>query len=284
MGTITTPAFAELLAKAVTEPGTLSSAYSQFHAYSLGNVLLAAVQCHARRIPLGPMATYPRWKELGRHVKKGEKALTLCQPVTIKKAGTDGDDDEVLLRFVYRNAWFVLAQTDGADVPPADPPGWDKARALDALDVAEVPFDAIDGNILGYARGRSVAVSPVNPRPFKTLFHEVAHVLLGHTATAAQADAETMPRSLEEAEAECVALLCCEALGLPGADESRGYIQHWYGQGHPIPERSAQRVLRAADQILRAGQNVDTGETSRQGSIVVPNGPSGTSDKPGGRP
>jgi len=251
-----TPAFAELLAKAVTEPGILSRAYSQFHPYSLGNVLLAAWQCHARGIPLGPMATYPHWRELGRHVRKGEKALTLCQPVTVRRKGDDPTDDEaeVLVRFTYRNAWFVLAQTEGADLPPADPPGWDKARALAALNVIEIPFETIDGNVLGYARDRQVAVSPVNPRPFKTLFHEVAHVLLGHTATAAQTEAETTPHHLEEAEAECVALLCCEALGLPGVEECRGYIQHWYGTGHPIPERSAQRVLRVADEILRAGQ------------------------------
>lgn len=33
-----------------------------------------------------------------------------------------------------------------------------------------------------------------------------------------------------------------------------GYIQSWWGAGNPIPERSAQRVLKAADQILRAGR------------------------------
>ena len=48
MAIVSTPGFAELLQKAVTEPGTLSSAYSQFHTHSLGNVLLAAVQCHSR--------------------------------------------------------------------------------------------------------------------------------------------------------------------------------------------------------------------------------------------
>ena len=32
-----------------------------------------------------------------------------------------------------------------------------------------------------------------------------------------------------------------------------GYIQHWWGQGNPIPERSAQRIFKAADQILKAG-------------------------------
>jgi antirestriction protein ArdC len=262
--TAITPAFADLLAKAVSEPGILSSAYLQFHTYSLGNILLAAFQCQARQMPLGPMATYPRWQALGRHVKKGEKAITLCQPVTIRRPADDASDDEqVVVRFTYRNHWFVLAQTDGADLPPADVPGWDKARALAALNVAEIPFDLIDGNVLGYARARDVAISPVNPRPYKTLFHELAHVLLGHTAEATQADTETTPRSLREAEAESVALLCCEALGLPGAEECRGYIQHWYGAGNPIPERSAQRILRVADQIIRAGQAADESEGGR---------------------
>ena len=249
-------AFADLLQTAVTEPGILSSAYSQFHNYSLGNVLLAAFQCAAREIPLGPMATYPRWQALGRHVRKGEKAITLCQPVTMRRKADDAtdDDDDVIVRFMYRNQWFVLAQTEGADLPPAELPAWEKDRALTTLDVTEIPFDAIDGNLMGYARQRGIAVSPLNPLPFKTRFHELAHVLLGHTAEGEQADGDRTPRCLREAEAESVALLCCDALGLPGADECRGYIQHWYGAGNPIPERSAQRILRVADQILRAGQ------------------------------
>ena len=249
--------FAELLGSAVTDPGTLSAAYRHFHTYSLGNQLLAWSQCLARGLQPGPMATYPRWRELGRQVRKGEKAITLCQPVTIKRKLADGDaehdDAEVYTRFVYRNGWFVLAQTDGADIAPASIPAWDASRALATLDVAEVPFDAVDGNVLGFAHDRTIAVSPINPLPHKTRFHELAHVLLGHTAEGEQADGEITPRSLREAEAEAVALLCCEALSLPGAEECRGYIQAWWGTANPIPERSAQRILRVADQILKAG-------------------------------
>jgi hypothetical protein len=159
----------------------------------------------------------------------------------------------------------VLAQTDGQDVPPAEVPAWDRARALAALDVTEIPFDDIDGNTMGYARRREVAISPLNPRPYKTLFHELGHVLLGHTTAATQTDTEAPSHSLREVEAESVALLCCEALGLPGAAECRGYIQHWYGTGNPIPERSAQRILRVADQILRAGQTPTADDTDERG-------------------
>ena len=81
--------------------------------------------------------------------------------------------------------------------------------------------------------------------------------MLGHTAQAEAGltDSELTPRSLREVEAEAVALVCLEALGLSGADRCRGYIQHWNAQrdAEPIPERSAQRIFKAADQILKAG-------------------------------
>ena len=48
-------------------------------------------------------------------------------------------------------------------------------------------------------------------------------------------------------------MICCEALGLQGAAESRGYIQSWF-RGNEVPERSAQRIFHAADQILKAGR------------------------------
>ena len=53
-------------------------------------------------------------------------------------------------------------------------------------------------------------------------------------------------------------MLCCAALGLPGVEFSRGYIQSWWGTGNAIPERSAQRILKAADQILKAGTTETT--------------------------
>src|SRR2546421_9079412 len=87
--------------------------------------------------------------------------------------------------------------------------------------------------------------------PAKTTFHELAHIELGHTSEAVH-DSETLPRNLKEAEAESVALLCLESLGMPGAEYCRGYIQNWLA-GAEIPERSAQRIFAAADRILKAG-------------------------------
>jgi len=249
-------AFADLLRSAVTEPGIVSSAYRAFHNYSIGNQLLAWSQCTARGLQPGPIATFQGWKEKGRYVKRGEKAITLCRPITIKRTRTADDvseQDAVATWFVYKPYWFVLAQTDGAPLSVPPTPAWDRTRALTALNVAEEPFTTLNGNVQGYARDRSIAVSPVAAMPHKTTFHELAHVLLGHTVQGEQTDREMTPRNLQEVEAEAVALLCCAALDLPGVEFSRGYIQSWWAPGNAIPERSAQRVLKAADQILKAG-------------------------------
>lgn len=249
----TTPAaWALLLAEAVSRPGLLLEAYSAFHQYSIGNQLLALSQCRQRSLQPGPLSTFPGWIEKGRYVRKGERALTLCMPVTVKGAGEPGEE-ESFTRFVYRPRWFVLAQTEGEDLEPTAPPAWDKDGALAALRITETPFELPDGNIQGYAQGRSVSVSPLAALPHKTRFHEMAHVVLGHTAEGPTHDGEHTPRSLGEAEAESVALICLETLGLEGAEFCRGYIQNWL-RGDSLPERSAQKIFHAADLIVRAGR------------------------------
>ncbi len=145
--TVPAAGFAALLERAVSEPGIISAAYHQFHGYSVGNQLLAWTQCLLRGLAPGPLATYARWKALGRQVRHGERAITLCMPVTVKHGmeRTDEDAPRVFTRFVYRPNWFVLAQTDGPGISPQPIPSWDRELALAALDVSELPFDAYDG-------------------------------------------------------------------------------------------------------------------------------------------
>jgi antirestriction protein ArdC len=257
-----TPNFTTLLVEAVNKPGTIMKAYSAFHNYSLGNQLLAMMQCQLRGIEPGPINTFPKWQDLGRHVRKGEKALTLCMPVTIKrKETTDAgeEQDASFTTFVYKARWFVLNQTEGEVVQLAPMPTWNANTALSSLDIQRVAFTETDGNCQGYAKKRSVAVSPIAQLPHKTLFHEMAHVILSHTSEADFSDTERTPKNLREIEAEAVALLCCEALDLEGAEFCRGYslvqLQDWLKRGGDlaIPEKSAQKILKAADQILKAG-------------------------------
>ena len=144
---------------------------------------------------------------------------------------------------------------------PAELPQWSETRALSELKIERVPFQHTDGNAQGYALCRRVAVSPIAFTPARTLIHELAHVVLGHTEELQRMDDDdsATPRDLREVEAECVALICCSSLKLGGEEFSRGYIQHWL-KGQSIPDRSAQKIFKAADQILKAGR--DTGDNT----------------------
>lgn len=82
-----------LLSEAVTKPGYIHEAYTRFHSYSAANQLWALLQCFQQQIPPGPIATLPKWNELGRRVKKGSKALTLCMPLSRKTTKTTTAED-----------------------------------------------------------------------------------------------------------------------------------------------------------------------------------------------
>jgi antirestriction protein ArdC len=254
----------ELLHSAVHTPGKLLAAYTAFHNYSFGNALLALEQCISRRIEPGPLNSYRGWVALKRQVRSGEKGLCLCMPVTYKKRvtgksaleTTERDEDnheETRQRFVYRNYWFVLAQTEG-ETPYEQPvPGFDLDAALQTLGITRTPFDEINGNVQGFAHQREIAISPIAQLPLKTTFHEIAHVILGHTASQRLVDLEHIDRSTREVEAESIALICCESLGLPGAEAARGYIQHWLHGEKEISSQSAAQIFSAAQTILKAG-------------------------------
>ena len=249
----------ELLRDAVEKPGRMLEAYTAFHNYSFGNALLALEQCIRRNLQPGPLNTYRGWLERGRQVRKGEKGITLCMPMPCKRGPhTDSAQDEstesqTRYAFRFRAFWFVLAQTEGEDtnVPPI--PGFDMDTALRTLNITRTPFDEMNGNIQGFANGHEIAVNPVAALPHKTTFHELAHIVLGHTTSEKLVDSEQTAKHIREVEAESVALICCETLDLEGADFCRGYIQHWLTAEKEIPNSSAGRIFAAATSILKAG-------------------------------
>lgn len=241
--------YLELLETATKEPGKLLEAYSVFHNYSIGNQLLAMLQSGEGKE--GPINTYKGWQALGRQVRKGEKAIVLCMPVTIKKDADEGADPETFTKFIYRRNWFYLSQTDGAEYVAPAVPGFDLEKALAALEIEKIPFTLSNGNVQGYAQGRKIAVNPLAQMPFKTAIYEIAHIVHGHTGNTVHDTAE-LPRDIKEVEAEGTAYLVCAALGLPGLEYPRGYIQSFLG-GKELTEKTARRIMAAADKILKAG-------------------------------
>ncbi|CAG0960227.1 hypothetical protein MTYP_00688 [Methylophilaceae bacterium] len=249
--------FAGLLEQALNVPGIANKAYRAFHNFSIGNQMLAAQQLMERGLGLSPLASFRAWQDKGRMVKKGQKAISLYMPVTIKKAVIDEETGEIteagFRKFIMRPHWFSLEQTKGEDYSEEiAAPLWNSEKAMLELNVGEEEFSHLNGNVLGYAKGRTIAVNSMNPLKHKTRFHELAHVVLGHTNDVEMTDAPELSRNLMEVEAESVAYLLVSILDMPGQAESRHYIQGWL-DGETLPEPSAKRIFSAADKILKAG-------------------------------
>lgn len=282
------PDWLKMIESILTEPGRLGDYYHAFHNYSLGNQALAVEQLRMRNIEVSPIASFRAWKEKGRSVKKGEKAIGLWMPFTPRTqkdagkasvpkaerkpqpaADEKAKASSARMAFMMKNNWFALAQTEvdpNAETPPVETAkvemDWDASAAMAKLGITEVPFAMVDGNPQGWAlpSAKQIAMNPLAQLPHKTRFHEMAHCLLHGNETVELVDGSELGKSLKEAEAESVAFLCCSALNLPGLAEARGYVQSWLGHSTTDLEaykKSAARIFSTADKILKAGLNVN---------------------------
>lgn len=273
-----------LLEEAVNNPGLLTEAFGKMYGYSIGNQMLALWQCSVMGIEPGPLATYKRWQELGRQVSKGAQGIYLWQPVTKKGTRTvierdpiTDEEEEVEKPYAYKKfylwkKWFVLSQTTGEEYELPETGEWSVARALEILDIDQVPFTNTDGTCLGTARmtdggQKEIMVNPMADDHLRVAIHEIAHHEVGHTAEISEfIDNDRTPRNLREVEAEAVALIVCESLGLEGSVYSRGYIQHWWGEGNEVPEASAQKIFSVANNILRTGRGEEANGNGKNSS------------------
>lgn len=246
--------WAKALDTALSVPGSVGNVYSRFYSYSYLNCILLMMQGAAE-----PVATYDRWKGMNRQVRKGEKALFIVRPIQVKAKPKDGEPDDGEARYFKKfrpvNCLFQVSQTDGEDLPPVEIPAWDERLALQVLKINQMPWVHVDGNVQGYSTGRGYAINPVAAYPHKTRFHEIAHIVLGHTSEDNHGE-YAAHRGLFEFEAEATAYLVLkelDALGEAEARVSRGYIQGWLQDQQP-GEPAIKRVFRAVNEILKAGR------------------------------
>jgi antirestriction protein ArdC len=248
------------LTEALNAPGSLGNTYTRFYSYSFLNQIRLMMQGTHE-----PVATYNRWTELGRQVRKGSKAKVVLAPVMVSRDAKDGNGNivigengkpgkrQILVGFRDSRTVFGYSDTDGDDLPPVELPGWDTETALAVLGIDRVAFDMVNGNAQGFAfednNGRHVALNPTAAYPAKTLLHELAHLVLGHCK-----DGDETHRGVAEFEAEATAYLVAKELELIAWDpaESRAYIQRWLG-GTEVAEDNISRVFAAVNKILTAG-------------------------------
>jgi hypothetical protein len=226
------------------------TAMARFHRYSLYNVMLIASQ----RPDATRVAGFHKWREFGRFVKKGAKGIFILAPILAKKTAEQDSPEEESARVAvgFRAVYvFDLSDTDGEPLPElgnaqGDPAGYTE-RLKDFVMQRSIQVEYSDSiyPAQGQCSPGKITLLPGQcpAEEFATLTHEVAHSLLHQQ----ERRAETTKR-VRETEAEAVAFVVCEAIGLK-ANNSADYIQLYSGDKETLTE-SLEHVQRASAEIL----------------------------------
>ena len=226
---------------------TLLQTMARFHRYSMHNVCLILAQ----RPDATRVAGFHTWRRINRFVRKGEKGIAILAPIVGRRRDVT-EEEEAKAAVGFRAVYvFDVAQTDGAPLPEAaevaGDPG-EKTAALKAAIAAHgIALEYGDdlGGALGLSCGGRIRVltglSPASE--FAVLAHEFAHELLHRGAD------RPASRATRELEAEAVAFVVGQAVGLENAEAARDYI-HLYSGDREALVASLDRIQRTASSIL----------------------------------
>ena len=222
---------------------------ARFHKYSWHNVFLIAAQCPtATRV-----AGFQTWRSLGRFVRRGEKGIAILAPLVGRRHADATDDDSKAIVGFRAVHVFDIAQTDGqplADIAEATGDPGDRTTTLrTAITERGISVEYADelGGALGTSAGGRIQIlnglSPASE--FVVLAHEFAHELLHRNSE------RPASRDVRELEAEAVAFVVGEAVGLGVAEAARDYVQLYRGDREALAA-SLDRIQRASVVILSA--------------------------------
>lgn len=257
---------------------------SRFTDYSARNTMLINLQKpHATFV-----ASYGKWKMLGRQVNKGEKGIVIFAPVphetnqcsiiqtpVLDKQGNqvfnnDGTAktqtiEKPLTDISFKKVYvYDVSQTSGKEIPrlaeelTGDIDLAKKEAVFMALQkVTGIDFEFLDikSGANGYYNSSSNCIviksGMSDAQTLKTAFHETAHKLL-HDPKSEIVTVKS-PRNEKEVQAESVAFMVAEWLGLDTSEYSFPYIASW-SDGKQLEQLRdcLQEIQEAAKQIITA--------------------------------
>ncbi|MDX5117466.1 hypothetical protein SD917_09165 [Lactobacillus paragasseri] len=218
---------------------------AKFHHYSARNIDLI----YAQNPQATQVAGFKQWQSaFNRTVNRGEKAIRIVAPI-IKKLTPDDQkrlditDERVIIGYRYLPV-FDVSQTSGEPVLSAK--DFVKENLADHqnvtslynafkdclnqqtdLKVSEAPLETLNG-AKGYFQPSTNEIvigsdEPDNALKLKTLYHEYAHSQL-HGLKSAFKD---RPRAYQETQAEAVAYVAMQNIGVDTGNYSLGYVATW---------------------------------------------------------
>ena len=231
---------------------------SKFTDYSARNTLLINLQ----RPDATLVAAYGKWKQLGRQVERGQTGIEILAPVSYKTNqvleterpavdefgnqlyNPDGTEkmetvEKPMTGLAFKKVYvFDVSQTSGKELPEpvTELTGdIDSARkeavfaALKKVTGIDIQFKDIQGGAKGYyssIKNEIVIKSGMSDaQTLKTAFHEAAHNLLHDPAK--DIVTNKSPRNEKEVQAESVAFMVAERLGIDTSEYSFPYIASW---------------------------------------------------------
>ncbi|MCG0575670.1 transposase [Lactiplantibacillus plantarum] len=218
---------------------------AKFHHYSARNIDLI----YAQNPQATQVAGFKQWQTaFNRTVKRGAKAIRIAAPIIKKltpaeQKRLDTTDERAIVGYRYLPV-FDVSQTSGEPVLSAK--DFVKENLADHqnvtnlynafkdylnqqpdLKVSEVPLATLNG-AKGYFQPSTNEIviggdEPNNALKLKTLYHEYAHSQL-HGLKSAFKD---RPRAYQETQAEAVAYVAMQNIGVDTGNYSLGYVATW---------------------------------------------------------
>ena len=218
---------------------------AKFHRYSARNIDLI----YAQNPQATQVAGFKQWQTaFNRTVNRGEKAIRIAAPIIKKltpaeKKRLDTTDERAIVGYRYLPV-FDVSQTSGEPVLSAK--DFVKENLADHqnvtslynafkdylnqqtdLKVSEAPLETLNG-AKGYFQPSTNEIviggdEPDNALKLKTLYHEYAHSQL-HGLKSAFKD---RPRAYQETQAEAVAYVAMQNIGVDTGNYSLGYVATW---------------------------------------------------------
>lgn len=241
---------------------------ARFPRYSLNNQIL--IMCQNPDATL--VQSFGAWKKAGRYVKAGEKALKIFAPVQkvferIKKdmqgnmiLDANGNPEKEQIQYTTFKVvnTFDVSQTDGKEIPMicTELNGSverfeDLISALKEYAAIPVEFEEMDENgPKGYFSStmRKIVIKKgmSQTQTLKTLVHEITHSILHSDAAIKKS------REQKECEAESVAYIVCQHLGVDTSEYSFEYLASW-SDGKELKElrESLDLIRKTASDIIQ---------------------------------
>lgn len=246
----------------------------QFRQYSYRNKIL--IQSQNPKASL--VAGYRAWQDKGRQVQRGEKALKIFVPSLAAKKDKDGnysrDKEGNVIKEVkgfYLASVYDVRQTEGEPIPKPiyeleeninNPQKFDwYIKAITKLSPVPIQFAEIKGTAKGFfvPSEKQITIRPgmSESQTIKTMLHEITHSILHDNNVPVFGSSEY---ARQEIEAESVAYMIANSLGIETQEYSFGYLASWTDLGLSLEnlEKSldlicnqAQKMMGELDDILK---------------------------------